>query len=89
MRGWARKGPWGPEVDALAAACGWVRTKPLDRHGLTTPLELKLPQAKRWDFSTVGKMDRLGGLLLFLLLLLLLLVFVVFAVVGVVGLRGR
>ena len=44
-RGWARKGPWGPEVDALAAACGWVASKPLDRHGLSTPLELKLPQA--------------------------------------------
>ena len=49
MRGWARKGPWGPEVDALAAACGWVRTKPLDRHGLSTPLELHC-----WEFDLQG-----------------------------------
>ena len=35
-RGWARKGPWGPEVGALGAACLWVASKPLDRHGLTT-----------------------------------------------------
>ena len=44
MRGWARKGPWGPEVGALGAGCLWVASKPLDRHGLSTPLELKLPQ---------------------------------------------
>ena len=54
MRGWARKGPWGPEVDALAAACGWVRTKPLDRHGLSTPLELKLPQL-HWEEISNGR----------------------------------
>ena len=45
MRGWVRKGPWGPEVDALGATCLSVASKPLDRHGLSTPLELKLPQA--------------------------------------------
>ena len=59
-RGWARKGPWGPEVDALAAACGWVASKPLDRHGLSTPLELKLPQL--WVCSAGLRVGWLGTL---------------------------
>jgi hypothetical protein len=59
-RGWARKGPWGPEVGALEAACLWVASKPLDRHGLTTPLELKLPQL--WVCSAGLRVGWLGTL---------------------------